>query len=95
MDFVVSGGSDPERPIRAPQDHQQGLLRLIAVGVFLVAAGTAFTGWTVYQQAEDNRTLNCAYLTVAGSDDDSQNYDDMPTYQQKIVDRLDCDVPGR
>jgi hypothetical protein len=37
MDFVVSGGSDPERPIRAPQDHQQGLLRLIAVGVFLVA----------------------------------------------------------
>jgi hypothetical protein len=93
MDIVVSGGSDPDRPVPAPKNHQTRLLQLIAVGVFLVAAAAGFTAWTVYQEQQDSRVLNCAFLGVR--DDGQIEYDDMEKYEQKIVDRLDCDVPGR
>jgi hypothetical protein len=92
MDIVVSGGADPDRPVPAP--NQTRLLQLIAVGVFLVAAGTGYTSWAVYQQAQDTRAVNCAYLTT-GSGDDQRRYDNMASYEKKIVDALDCDVPGR
>jgi hypothetical protein len=93
MDIVVSGGSDPDRPLPAPRDRQHLLLQVIALGVFLVAAATGYTGWTVYQQSQDTRALNCAYLTAGG--EEQRDYDDMEKYEQKIVDQLDCDVPGR
>ena len=68
MDIVVSGGSDPDQPIPrpvqpgpAPSAEPDRLLQLIAVGVVLVAAGTGYTGWTLYQQTRlDNRVPNCA-----------------------------------
>ena len=102
MDIVVSGGSDPDQPIPPPkfnqarrlQLNQTRLLQLIALGVFLVAAGTGYTGWTLYQQRLDNQVLNCAYVTL-GNDEDQQSYDDMSKMQQRIVTQLDCDVPGR
>jgi len=94
MDIVVSGGSDPDRPVPAPMNNQNRLLQLIAVGVFLIAAGTGYTSWTVYQQTQDTRTVNCAYLTT-GYGDDKRSYDVMANYEQQIVDALDCDVPGR
>jgi hypothetical protein len=94
MDIVVSGGSDPGRPIPAPKDRPGYLLQLIAVGVFLVAAGTAYTGWTVHQTREDNRVLNCSFLNL-GQDGKELAYNELPDYQQRIADQLDCDVPGR
>jgi hypothetical protein len=96
VDIVVSGGSDPDRQLPAPRSStsQNRLLELIAVGVFLVAAGTAYTGWEVHRQTEDSRVLNCAYLTV-GNGDEPTHYDDLAKYEKKLVDQLDCDVPGR
>lgn len=93
MDIVVSGGSDPDRPIPTARAHQHRLLQLIAAGVFLVAATTGFTGWTVYRQTQDSRVVNCAFFTTGG--DEQRGYDDMDKAQQKIVDQLDCDIPGR
>jgi len=93
MDIVVSGGSDPDRPIPAPRARPNLLLQVIAVGVFLVAAATAYTGWNVYRQTQDARILNCAYFTSAGPE--QRGYDDMGKAEKKIVDQLDCDVPGR
>jgi hypothetical protein len=93
MDIVVSGGSDPDRPVPAPRDSQHRLLQLIAVGVFLVAAGTGFTGWTVYEQTQDVRVVQCAYLSIGGRE--AGNYDDLEDFEQAIVDQLDCDMRGR
>ena len=92
----MSGGSDPDRPLPAPRtaDSQHRLLQLIAVGVFLVAAGMGYTGWEVHRQAQDSRDLNCAYLTI-GNGDQPTAYKDLAKYEQKLVDQLDCDVPGR
>jgi len=94
VDIVVSGGSDPDRPLPAPRARRSFLLELIALGVFLAAAAAAWTGWEVYQTRVDNRALNCAFISL-GDDGTPADYDDLPQYQQDIADRLDCDVPGR
>jgi hypothetical protein len=94
VDIVVSGGSDPDRPLPAPRARRSYLLELIALGVFLVAATTAYTGWTLHQTREDNRVLNCSFLSFGG-DSGEVKYDDLEKYQQRIADQLDCEVPGR
>ena len=64
---VVEVGSGPPRPARPPRSGNRTdvLLTLIVVGVFVGAACSAFTAWTVYGQAQDQRELNCVYLTPA------------------------------
>jgi hypothetical protein len=91
---VVDVGRGPTKPSRPPRDRTDVLLTLLVVGVFLSAVFSALTAWTVHQQSEDNRKLNCAYLT-AGDGDEIQSYDDLPAFQKQIVDALDCDIKGR
>ncbi len=66
---------------------------LMVVGVFVTAACCAFTAWTVYEQTQDTRELNCAYVTAGG--DEEREYDDLQDYEKGIVDALDCDFEGR
>ena len=90
---VVSVGSGPLKPGRPRRDGKQVLLVLLVVGVFLTAACSAFTAWTVYDQAQDNRELNCAFLTA--NEGGPREYDDLEPYEQQVVDAMDCDVEGR
>jgi hypothetical protein len=93
MDIVVSGGTDPDRPLPAPKDRPSLLLPLIAVGVFLAAAGTAYTGWTVHETQQDNRLVNCFFVGL--SEAGAPEYDELTDSQKEMVDRLGCDVKGR
>lgn len=97
MDIVVSGGTDPEHPVPEPRqrDPIRLLLQVIAAGVFLVVAGVGYVAWTVHQTQVDNRQLNCLFVGNFSSDGSTQDYNDLPKSQQRVVDRLDCDVPGR
>ena len=79
------------RPRRSATDV---LLLLLVVGVFIGAACSAFTAWTVREQAADEREINCAYMTVGGGGE-SREYDDLSDIEQRITDALDCDVEGR
>ncbi len=92
---VVEVGSGPVKPGRPPRIRSRTdvLLSLAVVGVFLGAACSAFTAWTVYGQAQDNRELNCAYLTLGG--DGERDYDDLEDYEQGVADAMDCDLEGR
>jgi ABC-type enterobactin transport system permease subunit len=91
---VVDVGRGPTRPSRPPRDRTGVLLTLVVVGVFLGAACSAFTAWTVHQQAQDTRELNCAFL-LAGDQDATREYKDLAPYEKKVVDALDCDIKGR
>ena len=95
---VVEVGSGPPRPARPPRTRNRTdlLLTLLVVGVFLGAAASAYAAWTVRETQQDNRLLNCMYVGVdfTSSDSDS-DYDDLPESQQRLIDRFDCDVPGR
>jgi len=71
------------------------LLTLIAVGVLVGAACAAFTAWTVYQTQQDQRVLYCTSFILSDGQGDTPSYDDMEDEQKRIVDQLDCDVPGR
>ena len=50
---VVEVGSGPPRPARPPRSGNRTdvLLTLMVVGVFVGAGCSAFTAWTVYEQA--------------------------------------------
>ena len=56
------------------------------------AASSAFAAWTVYGQAQDQREMNCAYLTAGGVDDRSTKASDV---EKSIADTMDCDIEGR
>jgi hypothetical protein len=90
---VVEVGSGPPKPGRPPRSGNRTdvLLTMLVVGVFAGAGCSAFTAWTVYQEAQDTRTLNCAYLTGGGE----REYDDLEDYEKVIVDGMDCDIEGR
>ncbi len=92
---VVEVGSGPPRPARPPRSGNRTdvLLTLMVVGVFVGAGCSAFTAWSVYEQRQDNRDLNCVYLTAAG--EEGRDYDDLEDYEKGIADALDCDVEGR
>jgi hypothetical protein len=91
---VVSVGSGPPQPARPPRNRTDVLLSLLVVGVFLTAACSAFTAWSVHGQAQDSRDLNCAYLTIGG-EGEQREYDDLEGYEKQIVDAIDCDIDGR
>ena len=93
---VVEVGSGPPRPARPPRtgNRTDVLLTLLVVGVFVGAGCSAFTAWTVHEQAKDTRELNCAYLTFGGGGDD-RDYDDLEDYEKGIADAMDCDIEGR
>ena len=92
---VVEVGSGPPRPARPPRagNRTDALLTLMVVGVFAGAGCSAFTAWTVHQQTEDSRKVNCAYVTAGG--ERAREYDDLEDYEKGIVDALDCDIKGR
>ncbi len=92
---VVEVGSGPSKPARPPRggNRTDVLLTLMVVGVFVGAACSAFTAWTVYEEAQDQRELNCVYLTSGG--DGAREYDDLEDYEQGIADVMDCDIEGR
>lgn len=93
---VVDVGSGPPRPPRRPPADRTGLLlMLLVVGVFIGAGCSAFGAWTAHQTQRDQRLLNCLYVTVAGDSSDGPSYDELPKPEQRLVDRFDCDVPGR
>jgi hypothetical protein len=89
---VVEVGRGPSRPSRPPRNRTDVLLTLLVVGVFVGAACSAFTAWTVHEQAEDNRELNCVYITSGGDGSGSRTSDDLSTVERKIADVLDCDI---
>jgi hypothetical protein len=91
---VVDVGRGPTKPSRPPRDRTDVLLTLLGGGVFLSAAFSALTAWTVHQQAEDNRELNCAFV-ISGGDGTGRTYDDLSTMERRIADALDCDIDGR
>ena len=93
---VVDVGSGPVKPGRPPRtvNRTDLLLALLVIGVFVGAACSALTAWTVYQQTEDQHALNCVYVTFNG-DGGERDYDDLEGYERQIADRLDCDVKGR
>jgi hypothetical protein len=93
---VVEVGSGPPKPARPPRSGNRTdvLLTLMVVGVFVGAACSAFTAWTVYEQTQDQRDLNCAYLTLGGGEGD-RAYDDLEDYEKGIADAMDCDIEGR
>lgn len=91
---VVHGGSGPDRPY-VDTRNDQGLLRLIAVGVLLIAVFTGLASWNLYRQAEMTRTLNCQTISQRFSQGDTTNYDDLEPFAKKMVDEFDCDIPGR
>ena len=62
--------------------------------MFIGAACSAFAAWTAYGQAQDQRVLYCTSLFLNNGQGDHQDYDEMTDGQQRIVDQLDCDVPG-
>ena len=92
---VVEVGSGPPRPARPPRSGNRTdvLLTLMVVGVFVGAGCSAFTAWTVYGQTQDQRELNCVYLTAGGEEE--RDYDDLEDYEKGIADVMDCDVKGR
>ncbi len=90
---VVNGGSGRDRPY-ADTRNDQGLLRLIAVGVLLIAVFTGLASWNLYRQAEMTRTLNCQTVSERFSQG-ATNYDDLEPLAKKMVDEFDCDIPGR
>ena len=89
----TSAGATPRRRDR-PGTAASSLLTLIAAGVLIGAACAAFTAWTVYETQEDQRVLYCTSLCLNDGQGDPQDYDEMTDGQQRIVDQLDCDVPG-
>ena len=93
---VVEVGSGPPKPARPPRggNRTDVLLTLMVVGVFVGAACSAFTAWTVYGEAQDQRELNCVYLT-AGDGQEGRTYDDLADFEKRIADAMDCDVKGR
>jgi len=95
---VVEVGSGPPKPSRPPRagNRTDLLLTLLVIGVFLGAAASAFGAWTVLESQKDTRMLNCLYVGVdfTGSES-STDYDDLPKRQRELIDRFDCDVPGR
>jgi len=95
---VVEVGSGPPKPPKPPRatNRTDLLLTLLVVGVFLGAAASAYAAWIVRETQQDSRLLNCMYVGVDfTSADDTTSYDDLPKKQQELVDRFDCDVPGR
>ena len=92
---VVQVGSGPPKPGRPPRSGNRTdvLLTLLVGGGFGGAACSAFTAWTVYGQAEDQRELNCAYLTSGGAEE--RTYDDLEDVEKSIADTMDCDIEGR
>jgi len=95
---VVDVGSGPPRPARPPRvgNRTELLLIVLVVGVFVGAACSAFGAWTAYQSQQDSRMLECMYVgsSFDGSDN-APNYDQLPKAQRRLIDRFDCDVPGR
>ena len=94
---VADWGSGDDRPTRALRDRTQCPLLLITAGVFLVATCSAVTAWTVVEMRKDEQVINC-YLRLGlgfGGPEEGRHYDDMSDSQRAVVDRLDCDVPGR
>lgn len=95
---IVDLGSGRPAPTPSPRERNTVLLSVIAVCVAIAAAGSVYTGWTVHQSREDNRLLTCLYNVGFGfgdPEDDAQTYDDLTAQQKEVVDRLDCDIPGR
>lgn len=92
---VVEMGSGPPRPARPSRtgNRTDVLLTLMVLGVFVGAGCSAFTAWTVHEQAKDTRELNCAYVTAGGSGE--RDYDDLEDYEKGVVDAMDCDIEGR
>jgi hypothetical protein len=93
---VVDVGSGPVKPGRPARtvNRTDLLLGLLVVGVFVAAACSALTAWSVHQQTEDQHALNCIYLTFGG-DGGTRDYDDLEASEKQIADTLDCDVKGR
>jgi hypothetical protein len=89
---VGSGSPKPARPRRGG-NRTDVLLTLMVVGVFVGAGCSAFTAWTVYGEAQDQRELNCVYLTSGAEQE--RDYDDLEPFEKGIADALDCDVKGR
>lgn len=91
---VVEGGSGPDRPYSDSRNDQR-LLRLIALGVLLIAVFTGLASWNLYRQTEMTRTLNCEAISIRFTEGETTNYDDLEPYAKKMADALDCDIPGR
>jgi hypothetical protein len=91
---VVQVGSGPPRPARPARSGNRTdvLLTLLVVGVFVGAACSAFTAWTVYGQAQDQRELNCVYLTHGGAEE--RTYDDLSDLEKGVADVVHCDIEG-
>ncbi|HCB06389.1 MAG TPA: hypothetical protein PLZ93_06685 [Nocardioides sp.] len=94
IEVVDVGWGDPT-PVRPPRERQGVLLTLITLGVLVCAACGVFTAWTVYESRQDEQTLYCARFLRIDDQGDAVNYDDMADEEQRIMDQLDCDVPGR
>ena len=93
---VVDVGSGPPRPARAPRtgNRTELLLMLLVVGVFLSTGAFAYGAWIEREGQRDNRMLNCMYVGMTAGDNNT-SYDELPKPERKLVDRFDCDVPGR
>ena len=94
---VADWGSGRDRPSRPPHGPSGIWIRLITAGVLLIAVCSVVTAWTVVEMREDGQLLDCYYrLGVDFTDpEEDRQYDDLNATQRAIVDRLDCDVPGR
>ena len=92
---VVQVGSGPPKPGRPPRSGNRTdvLLTLLVVGVFVGAACSAFTAWTVYAQAEAQRQVSCAYLTSGGVEE--RTYEKLSDVEKSVADAMDCDFEGR
>ena len=96
---IIEHGSGPliaPKP-RHPDQENRKLLSVIAFATVAVAVFTGVIAWETHQDRAETREVTCLNYTYDFESDapERATYDDLEPFQQKLVDTLGCDMPGR
>lgn len=89
------GGALPSQRSPVADVGRCPLLLTITIATVTAAVLAGIIAWNTYQQRETNRRITCINYSYNLESGKPIRYEELEPYQQKVVDVLDCDLPGR